>query len=228
MLVDTLKDATALWELQPCSAPDGPIFVTRAGEVLDAAGVITGGQTGATGGLLQRRREVLHLEAQSVSLTGCVEEGKQRRERLLVQGQELREQSRQLVESLRDAEMRGLSLQKDEAGLQHVLGNLNQRIDTLMSDAQRGSAEVQRLNQEVRSGEAQLAQWMAEKAGQEAGLSRVRERVGQIDHDMQGLQQRFTEAQLVAQGIRTTREHRHHDLLRVSNSSKMRSHALRR
>jgi chromosome segregation protein len=215
VLVDTLRDAMALWEQQPCSAPNGPIFVTRAGEVLDAAGMITGGQAGTTGGLLQRRREVLHLEAQSVSLTGSVEEGKQRRERLLVQGQELREQSRQLVESLRDAEMRGLSLQKDEAGLQHVLGDLTRRIDTLGSDAQRGSEEVQRLEQEVHSGEAQLAQWLAEKAGQEAGLSRVRERAGQIDHDIQGLQQRFTEAQLVAQGIRTTREHRYHDLLRV-------------
>jgi chromosome segregation protein len=215
VLVDTLKDATALWEQQPCSAPDGPIFVTRAGEVLDAAGVITGGQAGPTGGLLQRRREVLHLEVQGVALTGCVEEGKQRRERLLVQGQELREQSRQLVESLRDAELQELSLRKDEAGLEHMLGDLTQRIDTVMSDAQRGSAEAQRLEQEVRSGEAQLAQWMAEKAGQEAGLSRVRERVGQIDHDMQGLQQRFTEAQLVVQGIRATREHRHHDLLRI-------------
>jgi len=215
VLVDTLKDATALWEQQPFSAPDGPIFVTRAGEIMDAAGVITGGQTGATGGLLQRRREVLHLEAQSVSLTVCVEEGKQRRDRLLVQGQELREQSRQLGESLRDAEMRGLSLQKDEAGLQHVMGDLTQRIDTLMSDAQRGSAEAQRLEQEVRSGEAQLAQWLREKGGQEAGLSRGRERVGQIDDDMQGLQQRLTEAQLVAQGIRTTREHRNHDFLRI-------------
>jgi chromosome segregation protein len=214
VLVDTLKDATALWELQPCSAPDGPIFVTRAGEVLDAAGVITGGQVGATGGLLQRRREVFHLEA-SASTDGMRRRRKQRRERLLVQGQELREQSRQLVESLRDAEMRGLSLQKDEAGLQQVLGELNQRIDTLMSDAQRGSAEAQRLNHETRSGEAQLAQWLGEKAGQEAGLSRVGERAGQIDHDIQGLQQRFTEAQLVAQGIRTTREHRYHDLLRV-------------
>ncbi|TMQ31036.1 MAG: chromosome segregation protein SMC [Nitrospirae bacterium] len=215
VLVDTLKDATALWEQQPFSGPDGPIFVTRAGEIMDAAGVITGGQTGATGGLLQRRREVLHLEAQSVSLTVCVEEGKQRRERLLVQVQELREQSRQLGESLRDSEMRGLSLQKDEAGLQHVMGDLTQRIDTLMSDAQRGSAEAQRLEQEVRSGEAQLAQWLREKGGQEAGLSRVREGVGQIDGDMQGLQQRLTEAQLVAQGIRTTREHRNHDFLRI-------------
>ncbi len=215
VFVDTLKDATALWEQQPCAAPDGPVLVTRAGEVLDAAGVITGGQASATGGLLQRRREVLHLDAERVSLTESVEEGKQRRERMLVQGQELREQSRHLVESLRDAEMRGLSLQKDEAGLQHVLGDLTQRIDTLMSDAQRGSAEVQRLNQEMRSSEAQLVQWIAEKAGQEAGLSRVRERVGQIDHDMQGLQQRFTEAQLVAQEIRTTREHHRRDLVRI-------------
>ena len=215
VFVDTLKDATALWEQQPSAAPNGPILVTRAGEVLDAAGVISGGQPGATGGLLQRRREVLRLEAQSVSLTGSIDEGKQRRERLLAQGQELREQSRQLVESLRDAEMQELSLRKDEAGLQHMLGDLTLRIETLMSDAQRGSVEAQRLEQEVRSGEAQLAQWMAEKAGQEAGLNRVHERVRQIDHDMQEIQQRCTEAQLVAQGIRTTREHRHHDLLRI-------------
>jgi chromosome segregation protein len=215
VFVDTLKDATALWERQPCAAPDGPVLVTRAGEVLDAAGVITGGQASATGGLLQRRREVLHLDAERVSLTESVEEGKQRRERMLVQGQELRELIRHLVESLRDAEMRGLSLQKDEAGLQHVLGDLTQRIDTLISDAQRGSAEVLRLNQEMRSSEAQLVQWIAERAGQEGGLSRVRERVGQIDHDMQGLQQRFTEAQLVAQEIRTTREHHRRDLVRI-------------
>ena len=215
VFVDTLNDATALWEQQPCAAPDGPILVTRAGEILDAAGVITGGQVSETGGLLQRRREVLQLDAQRVSLTGAVEEGKLRRERLLVQGQELREQGRQLVESLRDAEMRGLSLQKDEAGLQHVLGDLTQRIDSLMSDAQRGSAEVQRLNQEMRSAEGQLAQWTAEKTGQEAELGLVRERVAQIDCDMQGLQQRFTEAQLVAQDIKTTREHHRRDLMRL-------------
>jgi chromosome segregation protein len=215
VFVETLKDATVLWEQQPSAAPDGPILVTRAGEVLDAAGVISGGQAGATGGLLQRRREVLRLEAQGVSLTGSVEEGKQRRERLLEQGQELREQSRQLAESLRDAEMQELSLRKDEAGLEHMLGDLTQRIDTLTGDAQRGLAEAQRLNQEIRSGEAQLAQWMGEKASQEAGLTRVRERVRQIDQDTQGLQQRCTEAQLAAQDIRTTSEHRHQDLLRI-------------
>ena len=215
VFIETLQDATALWSQLSIGDPDGPVLVTRAGEILDAAGTITGGQVSATGGVLQRRREVLQLDAQRLSLTGSLDEGKQRRERLLAQGQELREQGRQLVESLREAEMRGLSLQKDEAGLQHVLGNLSQRIDTLMSDAQRGSAEVERLMHDTRSSEAQLAQWMAEKAGQEGELSRVRERVGQIDQDKQGLQERFTEAQLVAQDLRTTREHHRRDLLRI-------------
>ncbi len=216
VFVETLTDATTLWAQQSYAAPDGPVLVTRAGEVLDAAGVMTGGQVSETGGLLQRRREVLRLDAQRVALTGAVEEGKQRRERVLSQGQELREQGRQLVESLRTAEMRGLSLQKDEAGLQHVLEDLTRRIDILTNDAQRGAAEVQRLNHEVQSTQAQLAQWVAEKAGQEAAVGRVRERVAQIDQDMQGLQQRFTEAQLVAQEIRTTREHHRRDLLRLS------------
>ena len=112
--------------------------------------------------------------------------------------------------------MQGLSLRKDEAGLQHVLGDLTQRIDTLTSDAQRGVARKRSgFIKTCAPGEAQLAQWIAEKAGQEAGLSRVRERVGQIDHEMQELQQRFTEAQLVAQEIRTTREHRRHELQRI-------------
>ena len=215
VFIDSLQDATTLWSQLSIGAPDGPVLVTRAGEILDAAGTITGGQVSATGGVLQRRREVLQLDAQRLSLTGSVDEGKQRRERLLAQGQELREQGRQLVEALRDAEMRGLSLQKDEAGLQHVLGNLSQRIDTLMSDALRGSAEMERLMHDMRSSEAQLAQWMAEKVGQEGELTRVRERVGQIDQDKQGLQERFTEAQLVAQDLRTTREHHRRDLLRI-------------
>jgi chromosome segregation protein len=149
-------------------------------------------------------------------LTEGVEQGKQRRERLLAQGQELREQSRQLVESLRNAELRGLSLQKDEAGLQHMLEDLARRIDTLTNDARQGLAEVQRLNHEVQSTQAQLVQWMAEQVGQEALVGRVRDQVVQIDQDTQGLQQRFTEAQLVAQEIRTTREHHRRDLLRLS------------
>jgi len=111
--------------------------------------------------------------------------------------------------------MKALSLQKDAAGLQHFLGDLSQRIETLMGDAQRGSLEVQRLEQEARSGQAQLSQWIAEKTGQEGALQAVRARIEQMDQGMQGLQQRLTQAQMTAQEARTTREHRQSDLQRI-------------
>ena len=111
--------------------------------------------------------------------------------------------------------MKALSLHKDASGLQLFLGDLTQRIETLMGDAQRGSLEIQRLEQETRSGQAQLAQWIAEKTGQEGALQAVRARVVQFDQDLHQLQQRLTEAQLSAQSTRNTREHRQADLQRV-------------
>jgi chromosome segregation protein len=59
---------------------------------------------------------------------------------------------------------------------------------------------------------------MSEKLGQESGLDQVRARLGQIDDRVQMLQQQMTEAQLVAQGVRTTREHRQEDLLRLQQT----------
>jgi chromosome segregation protein len=111
--------------------------------------------------------------------------------------------------------MKALSLQKDASGLQHFLIDLTQRIETLMGDARRGSMEVQRVEQEARSSQAQLAQWIAEKTGQEGALQSVRARVEQMDQSMQGIQQRLTHAQVTVQGSRTTREHRQHELERI-------------
>jgi chromosome segregation protein len=215
VFVDTLQAATRLWEQQSWSAPDGPVLVTRTGEILDAAGVMTGGQVSTTGGLLQRRREVLELDAQHEGLVAAVDEGRQRREHLLAQGLSLKEETRQLADALREAEMRALSLQKDLAGIGQVLGDLTQRIGTLAYDATQRSREVRQLEQDMRSGEAQLAQWMSEKIGQENGLGQVRARLSQIDQNVQMLQEGVTEAQLIAQGVRTMREHRQGDLLRL-------------
>lgn len=215
VFVESLQDAVGLWERQVWSAPGGPTFVTRAGEILDAAGVVTGGQVNSTGGLLQRRREVMELEARRATLLENVEGMRQGKERLVADSQSLREESRRLGDALRESEMRALSLEKDSSGVQQLVGDLTQRIDMLTSDAQRGSQEVERLEQEVRSGKAQLAQWIAEKGGQEVTLQGVRSRLQQLDERMQGLQQQLTEAQLDFQKVRTAREHQEGELNRI-------------
>jgi chromosome segregation protein len=157
----------------------------------------------------------MQLEERRTALSAAVEHARQRREALQMQSQSLREEGRRLAETLRDEEMKALSLHKDASGLQLFLGDLTQRIETLMGDAQRGSLEIRRLEQDARSGQAQLAQWIAEKAGQDGALQAVHARVAQLDQSLHQLQQRLTEAQLSAQGTRNTREHRQADLGRV-------------
>jgi chromosome segregation protein len=71
VVVESLERAVVLWEAGTWTAPDGPTFVTLDGDVLDAAGVMTGG---TTGGLLQRRREIQELEEQQAALARAVEQ----------------------------------------------------------------------------------------------------------------------------------------------------------
>lgn len=215
VFVESLENAISVWRQASWSAPHGPLLVTRRGEILDGAGTITGGQTGSTGGLLQRRREVSELETRQSALVAEVEAGRARRDALSSHTQSLRDELRGVADALREAELHGLSLQKDEAGLQQFIEDLAQRIGTLTGDSQRGSVELQRLEQEVRLNEAQLAQWVSEKSGQERALGQSRERLLQIDQDAQGLQQKLTEAQLAAQDVRARREHHRRDLERA-------------
>lgn len=216
VIVESLDHAIRLWERQSWTAPEGPILVTLAGEVLDASGVVTGGQVQGGQGLLERRREVVDLEAKRQSLVVTLEQDKQHREALLVQTQSLAQQSGQLADSLRGAEMQDLSLRKDEEKLQQYLADLDLRLSGMAAEIQKGIDERQRLEQESRSVQAQLVQWMAEKNGQEAGLGRVRERLGQIDHNVRALQERVTEARLTAEGLRAKREHEQANRARVA------------
>lgn len=216
VIVESLDQAIRLWEQQSWTAPEGPVLVTLAGEVLDASGVVTGGQVESGQGLLERRREVVDLEARQRSLVVTLEQDKQHRESLQMQAQSLAEQGKQLADSLRGAEMQDLSLRKDEEKLQQYLADLDLRLSGMAAEIQKGIDERLRLAQESRSVQAQLVQWTAEKGGQEAGLGRVRERLEQIDHNVRTLQERVTEARLVAEGLRAKRQHEQTNRVRVT------------
>ncbi len=216
VIVESLELAIQLWERNTWSAPTGPILVTLAGEVLDASGVITGGQVEGRQGLLERRREVIDLETKRHALATELEQGKQQRELKMLQSQSLTRRDRQLGEEIRAAEMQDLSLRKDGEKLQHVLADLDRRLAGLDVDVQREHEERQRLEEESRSAQAQLAQWVGERNGQEILLGQVRERLGLVDQNVGTLQERVTEAKLSAEGLRAKREHEHVNQARVT------------
>lgn len=219
VIMESLDQAVRLWERQSWTAPDGPILVTLAGEVLDPSGVLTGGQIQGTQGLLERRREVLELEARRQALMATLEQDKQHRDELQLQAQMLVQQSKQLAESLRDAEMQDLSLRKDEEKLQQFLGDLEGRLAGLAADIHKGLVEHQRLELEAQSVQAQLAQWIAEKTGQEASLAQARARLEQIDQQARALQENVTEARLTAEGLRAKRVHEQADRARLTQQA---------
>lgn len=215
VIVESLELAVQLWERNTWSAPTGPILVTLAGEVLDASGVVTGGQVEGRQGLLERRREVMDLEAKRQALATELEQGKQQRELKMLQSQSLTRRDRQLGEEIRAAEMQDLSLRKDGEKLQHVLTDLDRRLAGLDAEVQREHDERQRLEEESRSAQAQFAQWVGERHGQEVLLEQVRERLGLVDQSVGTLQERVTEAKLSAEGLRAKREHEHVNHARV-------------
>jgi chromosome segregation protein len=207
VFVESLDQAILLWERQSWTAPDGPILVTLAGEVLDGSGVVTGGQVEEGQGLLERRREVLALGAKRQSLVAMLEQDRQHREAFLLKSHALAQQGQQLADSLRDTEMQGLSLHKDAEKLQQNLSDLDFRLSGLDAEVQKGIEERQRVDEKSRLVQAQLVQWTGEKHGLEAGLGRIRERVEQIESSIRTLQERVTEAKLTAEGLRAKREH---------------------
>ncbi len=101
VVVESLEQAVHLWEHGSWAAPDGPTLVTLGGEVLDAAGVMTGG---TTGGLLQRRREIQELEKQQAELSRAIETLQHTCAQLAAEREQLVARRQQLDEQVRDAE----------------------------------------------------------------------------------------------------------------------------
>lgn len=215
VFVESLDDAVRLWEQQAWSGQQGPILVTRSGEIMDAFGVISGGQTCEGLGLLERRREVVELEQTRTNVTAALDREKQHRLALQVVAEDLTAQVREVADNLRHTEMQDLSLRKDEETLRQVVGDLDLKLAGIKTDLSKGAVDRERYERETSTAEAQRRQWIEEKASREAGLIQVRERVAEIDREGRAFQERVTEARLLSEGQRAKRGHEQANQARV-------------
>jgi chromosome segregation protein len=111
VVVESLEQAVRLWENGTWTAPEGPAFVTLDGDVLDAAGVMTGG---TTGGLLQRRREIHDLEKQRAEFARAIEQLNATCARLAAEREQLAATRRRLDDQVRDAEQQRIAALLEE------------------------------------------------------------------------------------------------------------------
>ncbi len=215
LIVESLEVAIRLWQGEEGSGPKGATFVTLAGEMLDAAGVMTGGEVESSGGLLLRRQEVQRLKTHRLNLEQVVQEARQRRNQHDHESETSRAALQSLDDEIRARELELLTLGRDEEAFTHRLGELRQRVDVAKIERQQAEDERVRLDGELQNGDGQLADLKQAKSIVEAGLEELSGTLGAIEQKSLALQAQLTEARLALAGLRAKREHDGADLVRL-------------
>ncbi|MBQ27151.1 MAG: chromosome segregation protein SMC [Nitrospiraceae bacterium] len=125
MIVEDLSHALKLWEYNGNHPHDNPshpmLFVTLAGEYVDAGGIVGVGSVLSAMGLLQRQREVKEIETQLTDARMHATAARNQREELAEQIQKHTRQQREHEANARAEEIQLVNLQKDKERTDHEL-----------------------------------------------------------------------------------------------------------
>ena len=215
VIVNSLEVAIEQWKRGLWTAPNGPALVTIDGEIVDAAGVITGGTAGSSGGLLLRRREVQRLGEAKADIARALQEHRQTLTELLSQAEAGREAVQRLEESIRQGEMRLLGLMKDESSLRRTIDDLAQRLETVRGEQRMQDEERSRYRGDMEALREQSARLKQEQQGRESTLAELQQRLRTCDEESQAVQQRLTDSRTALAGAKATFEHAQTDLSRL-------------
>ena len=219
LIVETLEVALTLWERGTWSAARGPnrgpCIVTLAGEVVDAAGTVTGGEIESSGGLLQRRQEVQQLSEQRIQLTSAEDASKETRARLAAEAESLGAAQQRLEDEMHSVELRVLALGKDEEGLGQKLEELAKNLETRKAEQQKGEEDRGRLQSDLGVGQTELSRLRQEQAVREAGLAELSATLSAIEQKNIECQGHVTEGRLKVSSLEARREHDEIDLARL-------------
>jgi chromosome segregation protein len=215
VVIESLETAIHLWEQGGWSAPAGPILVTREGEFIDAAGLVTAGSMEGSQGLLQRRRETQQLEHQRTELLDGIRQARTQRDGRMLEQDSARATLLQCEQEIREAEGRLLALAKEEAGLEPTLEGLQRRLDIIGAERRNGEEERSQIELELRERQECLDGLLADKARREARLTELQQAVRKLDDETQQLQDRIFGARLSLAEARSQREHGEAEMSRL-------------
>jgi chromosome segregation protein len=215
VIVHSLDVAVEQWRRGLWSAPNGPTLVTIDGEVLDAAGIVTGGTAGSTGGLLLRRREVQRLEEERRDVSQSLGDHRSRLAALLAQAQEGRETVQRLDHAIRQADMQILGFVKDESAFRRTVEELTHRLETIRTECRIQEEERSRSRQVLEETRIDLQHQTEEKLMREAALEHLQHSLRAYEDDSLALQHRLTDTRLALASVRAKLEHGEADLNRL-------------
>lgn len=207
VIVSDVDQALRLWEQGDWIGPTGPTLVTLAGEILEPDGVITGGSAQVSGGVLQRRREVQQLEEHRTTLLAGIETLRATREHLHQHLNQLRDRAQALQVDLREIELKAVALSKDHSGSEQSLVELTGRMDRIGEERRESETDAQSLADQIAAKQQECRQAVAQRDEMAGLVTELQQRQEQWQQEMEGTQERATEARLAVGTLRARREH---------------------
>ncbi|MBI5511136.1 MAG: chromosome segregation protein SMC [Deltaproteobacteria bacterium] len=143
LIVDSLATAMAIWE----TGAGEHTLVTLDGEVIDAAGTVTGGSDSGAG-LLAKRREMRELEGRAAELDLELKRAMALQEKLVAARLQLEVDLQQLDKDIHATELEAVEVGKDLEATVNEITRLKDRIEVLGYELATRREDLARIDQE--------------------------------------------------------------------------------
>ncbi len=184
ILVDCLATALSVWH----ASGNGHTLVTLDGEVVDPAGIITGGRhNGMPAALLGKRREILELRSSLADLLPRCEQLRTERERLGRLRAETRERHEQLKEGTHREALQHIALKRDIAQLQKTAADIRQRVEMLNVERQECETALAAASEESDQVQQEKQRMNLQKSETELLLQQLQQREHEATRDIDAL-----------------------------------------
>ncbi len=168
VIVESLAHALNLWK----AADHGVAYATLDGEILDAAGVMSGGSASDHAqAMLARKRELENLQPEVARLHTSVQGAELQRQRCIDRVQGLEAELARVSQNRHDEELRLVHQQKDVAHREQELTRLNREFDRQQQELQAHRALLVRLQEERATTQTTVDSAVQQRAEIEAQLA---------------------------------------------------------
>ncbi len=225
-VIESLEAGLQIMEKYQWFEGRGPLLVTVEGETIQPSGVITGGVITESGGVLRRRGDILRLEAKAKELAATTEEDQSRRDAVISDREWTHSQLQDLQKSLRETDVRLMSLQKEEGLRTNALPEITRRLEIIEAERIAEEAEVAQLQSETAMLQEQMTQLESTRAERESALSQASENFTVIENEVEELQTFMTETRMSLSTIQAQRTHEQSDLARLQQEDDARAERL--
>jgi chromosome segregation protein len=227
VIIQGLEQALALVRQRRWVGPSSPLFATISGEIIETSGLVSGGSTGDSSGVLQRRREVRTLENHITDIEQRLEATERRHEELCQQHEAAKEQLRTLDELLKESERNVLMAENEVSNTEQQVADVEEQVHSVTQELASTQADLARLKEESQICRDRLVQLGHDQATQESDLESFVTQLRDVEAEATRLYEQLTGARLTRTTLHERRERTQADSDRIQQEEEARQSRIR-